>query len=264
VRVGAFLAVCVLKQTIEADTDGIVPILATHDEPALLVRLRETIDRDLGEPARRALEAQAPSYLGTETLEEWLQISKEETLEVDGKKQKLPLGFFPWHVALYRSRPIFWLISSENFEKGKTRLTFRAYLHYLKLTPSTLHRLLEHYFTPVWERANRDMNASRDRASRLQGKEKRAADVEAQEGVNTVAALKLFREALEKVIEGPPRAEVVPANAKWLQRTIAEVRGGRDVGHGYRPDVDHGVKVNIKPLAEAKLLPRVVLKKLGG
>jgi hypothetical protein len=241
-----------------------VPVLATHDEPALLVRLRETVDRDIGEPARQALEAQAPSYLGTETIEEWLQVSREETHEVDGKNKKLPLGFFPWHVTLYRNRPIFWLITSENFEKGKTRLTFRAYLHYLKLTPTTLIRLLDYYFAPVWDRANSEMNAARDRAGRLTGKDKRAADVEAQEWVNTVAALKLFREALERVIEGPARAEVVSASAKWLPRTIAEVRGGRDVGHGYEPAVDHGVKVNIKPLAEAKLLPRVVLKKLGG
>jgi hypothetical protein len=45
---------------------------------------------------------------------------------------------------------------------------------------------------------------------------------------------------------------------------MAAVRGGQDVGHGYRPDVDLGVRVNVAPLAQARLLPRAVLPRLGG
>lgn len=77
-------------------------------------------------------------------------------------------------------------------------------------------------------------------------------------------ALKRFRTALEGVIKGPPRAERVPENAKWPPRTIAQVRGGQDLGHGYQPDIDYGVRVNITPLVEAKVLPKIVLKRLGG
>ena len=83
-----------------------------------------------------------PPYLGTDDLNEWLSVSREETVEIDGKKAKLPVGFFPWHVDLYRKRPIFWLLSSEGFEQGKTRFRFQIYLHYLKLTPDTLPRLV--------------------------------------------------------------------------------------------------------------------------
>jgi hypothetical protein len=79
-----------------------------------------------------------------------------------------------------------------------------------------------------------------------------------------VDALQRFRTAVEEVIEGPQHGQQVPAIAKWLPRTIARVRGGRDVGHGYQPDVDFGVRVNITPLVEKRLLPRVVLKRLGG
>ena len=42
------------------------------------------------------------------------------------------------------------------------------------------------------------------------------------------------------------------------------MRGGQDAGHGYRPDVDYGVRVNITPLVEKKLLPKGILKRLGG
>ena len=42
------------------------------------------------------------------------------------------------------------------------------------------------------------------------------------------------------------------------------MRGGRDRRHCYRPDVDSGARVNVTPRAEKKLLPRVVLKRLGG
>jgi hypothetical protein len=42
------------------------------------------------------------------------------------------------------------------------------------------------------------------------------------------------------------------------------VHGDVDVGYGDRPNVDCGVRVNIAPRVEARLLPRVVLKRLGG
>ncbi|MBI3303497.1 MAG: hypothetical protein HYZ72_15645, partial [Deltaproteobacteria bacterium] len=253
-----------LKQTLEADPDGIVPVAPTHGEPGLIIRLRETMNRDLGETAVQALEAQVPVYLGTEDLAEWLAVSKEETREVNSKKQKFPLGFFPWHVTLYRNRPIFWLLSSESFEKGKTRFTFRAFIHYLKLTPDTLPRLMGYYLDPALDWANGEWQRARNEATRLEGRAQKAANTTAQEWLNTVDALKRFRAALESVIQEPPRAERVPENAKWLPWTIAQVRGGQDLGHGYQPDIDYGVRVNITPLVEAKLLPKLVLKRLGG
>ena len=86
----------------------------------------------------------------------------------------------------------------------------------------------------------------------------------AEEWLSTVDALKRFLQALDRVIGGPDLAELVPAHAKWIRRTIAAVRGGKDLGHGYRPDVDFGVRVNIAPLVEQRLLPRVALSRLGG
>ena len=50
--------------------------------------------------------------------------------------------------------------------------------------------------------------------------------------------------------------------APFLERPPADIQGL--FGHGYQPDIDYGVRVNITPLAQARLLPRVVLKKLGG
>ncbi len=252
-----------LKQTIETDEDGIVPLDAMHGDPALVIRLQETMLKDLGEEVARALEDQAPGYLGVANLAAWLEVSREEIVEANGQKQRVPRGFFPWHATLYRNRPIFWLLSSENFEKGRTRHTFRAYVHYLKLTPDTLPRLMAYYLDPKIEWVQREWRRAQDEASRAEGKAKAAATRTAEEWLRTAAALRDFRAALERVIQGPPHAEQVPESAKWLRRTIAGVRGGQDMGHGYRPDVDYGVRVNITPVVEQKLLPKSVLKRLG-
>jgi hypothetical protein len=249
-----------LKQVLEADEDGIIPVPPMGIEAGLVIRLREAIEQDLGKDAAHALLSQAPAYLGTEDVTDWLAVSGEDTVEINGKKIKLPVGFAPWHVDLYRKRPIFWLLSSEGFEKGQTRLRFQAYVHYLKLTPDTLPRLVEHYLEGVQEHAQREWNDAKARAARAEGKAAASAKAEAQEWLNTVDALKRFRAAAEEV---RAKAEPVPANAKWLARTIAQVRGGQDLGHGYRPDVDYGARVNITPLVEKKLLPKVILKRLG-
>jgi hypothetical protein len=236
-----------VKQVIESDQDGIVSVSATRMEPALIVRLQEAIERDLGKEAATALLSQAPACLGTGSVAEWLAV-----------------GFFPWHVNLYRNRPIFWLVSSEGFERGKTRFPFRAYLHYLKLTPDTLPRLVSHYLESAIEHARTAWNDARARAQRLEGRSQKVAQAEAEEWLNTVGALQKFETAVNAVVQGPPTAGTVPETARWLPRTIAQVRGGQDVGHGYRPDVDLGVRVNIAPLVAERLLPRATLKKLGG
>lgn len=253
-----------LKQTIEADDDGIVPLGATHMDAGLIVRLRRTMAADLGEASAMTLEAQAPAFLGTEDLATWLAVSAEDVVETASKKRRLPRGFFPWHVSLYRNLPIFWLVSSENFERGRTCFTFRAYLHALKVSPDMLPRLVEYYLVPELARWQAELASARKRAETSDKVTKRRAESDAQELDNTVESLRRFKEALEAVIKGPAKAETVAASAKWLPRTIAAVRGGQDLGHGWCPAVDHGVKVNLTPLAEAKLLPRVVLKKLGG
>ncbi len=253
-----------LKQVLEADEDGIIPVPPMGIEPGLIIRLREALEKDRGKDAAHALLSQAPPYLGTKDVAEWLAVSGEQTVEIQGKKTRLPLGFAPWHVDLYRKRPIFWLVSSEGFEKGQTRLRFQAYIHYLKLTPDTLPRLVEHYLEGVQEHVQREWNDAKARAAKAEGKPAAVAKAEAQEWLNTVDALKRFRAAVEEVRQGPPKAEAVPGNAKWLARTIAQVRGGQDLGHGYRPDVDYGVRVNITPLVEKRLLPKLLVKKLGG
>jgi hypothetical protein len=236
-----------LKRTIEADPDGIVAVDPIHGQPALILRLMEIMEQDLGREAAHALAQQAPPYLGTKDLAEWAAG-----------------GFFPWHVSLYRNRPIFWLLSSENFERGRTQLTFRVYLQYLKLTPDTLPRVLTHYVHPTMERVDREWRLAGEAVARSEGAAKRSAQRIATEWGNTLAAMREFRARMEAVIEGPVHAEPVAASAKWLPRTIAAVTGGRDLGHGYCPDVDFGVRVNIAPLAKNKLLPRAVLGKLGG
>ena len=253
-----------VKAIVEKDDDGIVPIAPMNREAGLIVRVREAMVRDLGADAAHRIEAQAPAYLGTTDLEEWLSVSREETIPVDGKRKKLPVGFFPWHVERYRTRPPIWMISSENFESGTVRMTFRVLVHFHRLTPDTLRKIRSHYFEEIAKHAQERSDAAKIEATRGEGKAASRAKAAAQEWSNTVSALGQFRGALESVIDGPVHASPVPANARWTARTIAEVRGGREHGHGYQPNIDHGVKVNITPLVEARLLPRVVLARLGG
>jgi hypothetical protein len=120
------------------------------------------------------------------------------------------------------------------------------------------------YVDPAVERVQREWEHAKQEAAGLEGRAARVAAANAQKWGNTVAALTRFRDALTEVIDGPVKADRVPDNARWLQRTMAAVRGGRDLGHGYKPNVDYGVRVNIAPLVKARLIPRVVLSRLGG
>ncbi len=235
-----------VRQAIELDPDGIVPLVATRGEASLLTRVRDVMTADLGPNAAQALEAQAPAHLGARDLADWLETA-----------------YFPWHVQLYKSRPLFWLLSSEGFERRASRLTFRAFVHARRVTADTLPRLDSYYLEPVIERAIAEANHAEAALAGTAGAEKRAAEKTFREWTSSVEALRTFRSALTEVIRGPVRKEVVAANAKWLPRTIAEVRGGQDTGRGYRPEVDYGVRVNIKPLVEKRLLPRAVLSRLG-
>ncbi len=234
------------KHVLEADEDGIIPVAATRLEPGLVVRVKDAIEHDLGKDAASALLSQAPAYLGVDTVDEWLATK-----------------FFPWHVDLHRKRPLFWLISSESFG-GSPGGGFRAYVHYLKLTPDTLPRLVSHYLEPAMDAAQSQLADARLKANQAEGRAKKAATDDLERWLAETDALRKLKDAIEAVVRGPAKKAKVAANAKWVARTIADVRGGQDAGHGYRPDVDYGVKVNITPLAEARLLPKSTLKKLGG
>jgi hypothetical protein len=253
-----------MKRVIEQDDDGIVPVPPMGVAPGLIVRLQAAVEEDLGKEAASILLSQAPAHLGVMDLVEWLSTAREETIEIEDKKKRRAVGFAPWHVDLYRRRPIFWLFSSEAFEKGATRFRFLVYVHYLKLTPDTLPRLVAHYLEEVQHWVEREWSDAKAEASRLEGRAGAAARTKAEEWLNTADALKGFRKAVEAVVEGPAHSENVPTNAKWLARTIGAVKGGKNLGHGYKPDVDFGVRVNIAPLVERRLFPKAILKKLGG
>jgi hypothetical protein len=235
-----------VKQVIDADDDGIVPLIASRGERSLLARVRETMAKDLGDDAARALETQAPAYLGTSDLAAWLETK-----------------FFPWHVELYKNRPLFWLLSSEGFERRASRLTFRAFVHARKIGPGVLPRLVSFYLEPILERAAAEVAEAEVALGAASRADKRTAERALREWASSVEALRAFRATIDEVVRGPEKKEIVAANAKWLPHMIAEVRGGRDTGYGFRPDVDYGVRVNIRPLVEKKLLPRAVLSRLG-
>lgn len=226
-----------VKQVIESDGDGVVPITAANREPALIFRVRAQMVADLGEAAATALEAQAPAYLGHATVADWLAAEKD--------------GFYAWHVQAYQNRPIFWLLTSNEFSKrGKVLSTCRVFVHALTISRDTLPKVLSHFAEPLADHARTEWQRAQEDTS--------GPGVLAREAwLRTETALRSFCAALTATIRGPERAERPAATAKWLARTIAAVRGGQDLtpAVGYQPDVDFGVQVNLKPLVENKLVP---------
>jgi len=69
--------------------------------------------------------------------------------------------------------------------------------------------------------------------------------------VKRVEELDAFDAALSEVHNPRHRPWPLPANLRWVDRAIAEVRD-----HGWTPVLDHGVRVNIEPLKEAKVLAK--------
>ena len=79
------------------------------------------------------------------------------------------------------------------------------------------------------------------RASRLQN--------ELDEAKETLMELEDFSKRLEELTKPRPHPTVLPDDASWVERKIAEVRD-----NGYNPVSDYGVMVNITPLIEAGVL----------
>jgi hypothetical protein len=169
----------------------------------------------------------------------------------------LAQDYFDFHVSLYKRRPIFWQLASYRVGRGRGGApgVFSCFLHYHKLTRDTIPKVQAFYLRPLKERAQREREyrfrelesaratGDRRRASRL-SKEYEAA-------VKRLEELEAFDAALSEVHNPRARPWPLPAIPRWVDRAIAEVRD-----NGWTPILDHGVRVNIEPLKEAKVLAK--------
>ena len=144
--------------------------------------------------------------------------------------------FFKRHAQKFKSRPIAWHLRSP---EG----AFEAVVLYHRLSRETLVKLRAEYAGPRIARLKTE--AARAKES---GNDRLASDLQVQ--VEDVEAFRRQLEAIEGGIELRHRIR-----CRWKDETETGRPGP------YAPDVDDGVKVNIRPFQETGLLPAKVISK---
>ncbi|MEM5866746.1 MAG: BREX-1 system adenine-specific DNA-methyltransferase PglX [Candidatus Aenigmatarchaeota archaeon] len=223
-----------IKKALESDEDGIVPLDEMFPDN-LFSKIREFIAQDFGKERVDKIELEASEILG-KSLKRWVEED-----------------YFDFHVSLYRRRPIFWQLTSSRLGKSKLPGVFSCFLYYHKLDRDTIPKILAFYLNPIKERLYRE----KERVFKELEKARTSGD---RKRINELS--KAYEESLRKVdeIESMEKALItlhnprkdktqLKPNAKWVEKAIAEVRD-----NGWNPIIDYGVRVNIEPLKELKIL----------
>ena len=225
-----------VKRVIEFDEDGIVPLDEMFPDN-LTSKVRQWIAEDFGADQVDRIEKELHQLLG-KTLKEWL--AQE---------------YFDFHVSLYKNRPIFWQLVS--YRLGRSRSppgAFSCFVHYHKLTRvETISKIRAFYLERVKDVLARERNhllrvLEAARATSDGPRINRLSKVYA-DTISKIEELERFEAALITVNNPRKDKKVLPKNAKWVDRAVAEVRD-----NGWNPMIDYGVRVNIEPVKEAKLL----------
>ncbi|MGQ0572367.1 MAG: hypothetical protein ACT4P5_22905, partial [Armatimonadota bacterium] len=224
------LSFCV-KQILEGDDDGLVPLVACNNEPPLEERVLAELGRLVGADRAHVFEG---------------ELASELRKRVPGYKRAdsivdfLANVYFEHHVRLYKSRPIFWHLASTR--EGGGSPAFSLLVHYHRFHKDALRKLRGTYVRSFIERRERELGQAR-KANR--------AD-EALEIQQSVEEAQAFDKKLQSLEEGH-----FPIRVPWKKAT--------EQPKGWAPDIDDGVKVNILPLQTAGLLriAKVVSIKAG-
>jgi hypothetical protein len=144
--------------------------------------------------------------------------------------------FFKAHTRQFKSRPIAWHLRSPDGH-------FAALVLYHRLSRDTLVKLRSQYAGDRIATLRNEQERARSRGETARASELAAAieDVEA------------FRQAIEAIERGDTLTDRI--RCRWK----AEEASGRP--GPYAPDIDDGVKVNIRPFQENGLLPAKVISK---
>jgi hypothetical protein len=220
-----------VKRVVEADDDGVVPLLSVDGETSLADRVHVELaklfpQQDINEveiEIVNELKRKVKGYDRAESIREWIENV-----------------YFAYHASLYKNRPIFWHIASK---QGKGPAAFSALVHY--------HRF------------------DRDRMAKLRGgylREaltvfRREAALASQEG-RTDDRLE-WQAKVEEAEELDRRLQMVQEgfhNGSVDYRILTPWKTEAQRPNGWNPDINDGVKVNIAPLQRAGVLriPQVV------
>ncbi len=126
-----------ILQALQADADGIVPLVEGTGQSTVLTRLREGLEAAFTHEIAFKLEDEARHILG-KALEAWLERE-----------------FSPWHAKLYKNRPILWHLASP---QG----TFSALIYYHKLDRDTLPKVRNVYLWTLRDGLQKQLARARE------------------------------------------------------------------------------------------------------
>ena len=237
-RLLSYYALEVMKE----DADGIVPsndmFIEGKKEPGLATRVIEKLKEEFGEENLHKIETEINQALNI-TIEEWFE--KE---------------FFNYHTTLYRLRPIIWQLSSEKFRQGRRNPSFTCFIYWHKLDVDTIPKVRQLYLKPVLNAVKADVDRLSNEAQKAEGREKSKLEKRLDEANKIYEELKLFDEALESLLK--PHSLKVSSRSEWVKEKVNEI-----VANGYKPNRDYGVRVNIEPLKQAKVVAKAAERVKG-
>ena len=219
----------VVKRVVEADEDGIVPLVAVAGESNLLDRVYRELEvifsghsvSQVEVEIVNELKGKVKGYRSVKNIQVWLE-------DV----------FFQYHVSLYKNRPIIWHISSV---QGKGAAAFGALVHYHKFDKNGMAKLRGAYLRDAIEFFRRE--------AALAAQEQREGDrldwqAKLEEAQDLDRRLQLVQEGHH---EGPEGGD-------HDFRILTPWKSANKRPKGWDPDLDDGVKVNIEPLQKARVL----------
>jgi hypothetical protein len=223
-----------VKKAIETDEDGIIPLDEMFPDN-LFNKVRELIAQDFGKDRVDKIELEISEIFG-KILKKWIEED-----------------YFDFQVSLYRRRPIFWQLTSSRLGKSKLPGVFSCFVHYHKLDRDTIPKILAFYLNPIKERLYREKERifNELEKARASGDRKRINDLSKayEESLDKINEIENMEKALN-VLHNPRKDKTkLKPDAKWVEKAIAEVRD-----NGWNPIIDYGVRVNIEPLKELKIL----------
>jgi len=218
-----------VKLVVEADEDGIVPFAQVGSEPSLLDRVRAQLER---------------LFPNLDSAQVETDIVNELKNKVKGYRRANSLGewldnvYFDYHTSLYKSRPIFWHIASN---QGTSPFAFGALVHYHKFDRNRIAKLRAQYLRETIDTYRRE--------AALAEKEDRVDDrLEWQSRLEETQELdRRLQWAQEGRHEGPEGGD-------HDYRILTPWKTPDERPKGWDPDLDDGVKVNIEPLQKAGVL----------
>ena len=233
-----------VHEIVKSDTDGIVPLHDTYLpdgklELGLITLLRQRLSDTFGSVNLETIERDLLDIFGM-PIEEWIETE-----------------FFPYHVTFYRLRPILWQITSRS--RGKP--IFSCLIYWQKLDSDTLRKIQQVYLRPLVdtsrqeaERLNRQLNDLRVSGGQI--RLLREAERVSHQAEDRWNELKSLQERVQALLQ--PHTLTVQSHSAWVIEKVNEI-----LAHGYQPELEYGVRVNIEPLKQAGILPQAANRVKG-